>query len=62
MMFPQSSQFDGLDDQKKTVQPLPKAVRRNYKQLSEAISLQIKQEKLRKLQHFPWEIEPRGEA
>jgi hypothetical protein len=38
------------------------AVRRNYKQLSEVVSLQIKQEKLRRLQHFPWEMEPQSKA
>jgi hypothetical protein len=61
-MIPQSSQFGGLADRTQASQPLPKGVRRNYKQLSEAISLQIKQEKLRKLQHFPWEIERRDDA
>jgi hypothetical protein len=61
-MIPQSSQFDGLVDKSKTSQPLPKAVRRNYKQLSEVISLQIKQEQLRRLQHFPWEIKPQPNA
>jgi hypothetical protein len=61
-MIPQSSQFDGVTDKLKTSKPLPMAVRRNYKQLSEVISLQIKQEKLRRLQHFPWAMEPQSRA
>ena len=61
-MIPQSTQFDGVPYKSETSHPLPKGVKRNYKQLSEVISLQIKQEKLRRLQHFPWEMEHQSEA
>ena len=61
-MIPQSTQFDGVTYKSESSQPLPRGVKRNYKQLSEAISLQIKQEKLRRLQHFPWEMQPQSKA
>jgi len=48
-MYPQKLQFTDYSQEVRMPQALPSQIRKNYKHLSEVLSLQIKQAQLEKL-------------
>ena len=55
-MFPTRSQFDSYSSNHNSVMKLNRQIKRNYPELSEQLTIQLKQQKLAEQLCFPWQI------
>ena len=55
-MFPTRSQFDSYSSNRNSVMKLNRQIKRNYPELSEQLTIQLKQQKLAEQLCFPWQI------